>query len=607
MREFVVLVGPVFTRELITQPRRSQHFILRTAYPAALYILICTAWMVLAGTQLIRNLGDMARFGALLFQLLASLQLAIVTFRAATAAAAAVAQEKDKQTFILLLMTQLSNHEVVLGKLFAALLDVFVMFLAAVPLFMLLPLFGGVDFRQVVLALLVTAATILVAGSIGSFIALAREKTFQTLSMTVLVLVAWFAVVEGGRIVADQSGNASLATLLASLSPWQALQGALQPFESVRTFGGWRIEFAYMLFALLATVVINGVAIARLRVWNPGRETFQRTTEESAAAASETAADESPADARLRHVDARVRTVNKESRPVWDNPILWRETQTRAHGTKMIIIRTAYVALAILTLVALHSALQISAVRDQGGQLLPPAVQVLTPFFVMSVVIVNALAVTSITNERDGKCLELLVVTDLLPSEFVFGKMGGVAWVTKEMVLLPIALAFYVWLRGGMNLEDLVLTTVGMLVMNLFAIMLGVHYGTNYANSRTAIGVSLGTVFFLFLGVVTLIALMISFSGSFHTQLAPFLAFIVGGSVGLYVALGSRNPSSAIMGASLALPAATFFAVTSFLLGHHLTVFLLIAATYGFTTTALLVPALSEYNFAMGRSRSAEE
>ena len=79
---------------------------------------------------------------------------------------------------------------------------------------------------------------------------------------------------------------------------------------------------------------------------------------------------------------------------------------------------------------------------------------------------------------------------------------------------------------------------VGLLVMDLFVAMLGIHCGMTYANSRVAIGVSLGTVFFLFLGITICILMMISFSGSFHVQLAPFLAFILGGGVGLYVSLG---------------------------------------------------------------------
>jgi hypothetical protein len=98
---------------------------------------------------------------------------------------------------------------------------------------------------------------------------------------------------------------------------------------------------------------------------------------------------------------------------------------------------------------------------------------------------------------------------------------------------------------------------------------------------------------------------MISFSGSFQTQLGPFLAFIVGGSVGLFVTLGSRNPSAAIGLASLLLPFATFFAITNFLVDHQFEAFLVTAATYGFTTAALLVPALYEFDIAMGRTKMA--
>ena len=143
--------------------------------------------------------------------------------------------------------------------------------------------------------------------------------------------------------------------------------------------------------------------------------------------------------------------------------------------------------------------------------------------------------------------------------------------------------------------------------MNVFVAMLGIHCGMIYANSRTAISVSLGAVFFLFLGVVTCILMMISFSGSFQTQLAPFLGFIVGGGVGLYVTLGYRNPSPAINLASIVLPLATFFAITSFLLNRSLSVFMVTVAAYSFTSLAMMMPALFEFDIAQGRARMAEE
>jgi len=97
---------------------------------------------------------------------------------------------------------------------------------------------------------------------------------------------------------------------------------------------------------------------------------------------------------------------------------------------------------------------------------------------------------------------------------------------------------------GVLSGEDLVFLVGGWLVMVAFVAMLGVHSGMNYANSRSAIAVSLGTVFFLCLGVATCMRIMVAFSGSFQVQLLPFAALMLGGGVGLYVAL--RFPQSVV-------------------------------------------------------------
>jgi ABC-type transport system involved in multi-copper enzyme maturation permease subunit len=255
----------------------------------------------------------------------------------------------------------------------------------------------------------------------------------------------------------------------------------------------------------------------------------------------------------------------------------------------------------------LYHLLGASHAGARTDTLIPAAAIPLAPFCLVSLVLVNALAVTSITNERDGQALDLLLVTDLSPREFIFGKLGGVFWVTKEMVLLPMLLAGYLWWHGDLTGENLVFVVFALAVLYVFVNMLGVHCGMNYSNSRTAIGVSLGVVFLLFLGVVTCMLIMILFGGSFQTQLTPFLAFILGGSLGLYVTLGYRNPSPAIQVASLLLPLATFYCITSYLLQHFLAVFLVAVLTYGFTTAAMLMPALYEFDIAMGRSKMQGE
>ncbi|MFO0869084.1 MAG: ABC transporter permease subunit [Pirellulales bacterium] len=612
-----MLIGPVFTRELVTTPRRPQHYLTRVVYVTSLLVLMGTAWLVIAGTQTIRNVGDMARFGGSLFQVLAPLQLALITFLAALGSASAVAQEKDRRTLLLLLLTRLNNAELVLGKLFASLLDVVTMVVSAIPLFLLITLFGGVEPAQVWRSVAITLVTALAAASLGSTLALWREKTFQTLAMTALGIVLWLAVGEivASGVVFEELAGRSCGTWAIGLSPWRAILAATRPLVG-GTAGAAAIDFGegvwlYLGLAFAGTLLLNAIAIGRVRVWNPSRELLpgvQTTGEEAPADAAAPLDDEA---ARLAHVDARRRALPAgASRSVWDNPVLWREICTWAYGRKVLVIRVAYLLLFALAAAGLHFTITSGAATQRGDELttaLPPAAKSLAPFFLISIVIINALAVTSITSERDGQSLDLLLVTDLSPKEFVFGKMGGVFYVTWPMSVLPLALCGYLWWSGGLSTENLVLLVGGLATMYVFVVMLGIHCGMIYANSRTAIGVSLGTVFFLCLGIVTCIVMMISFSGSFQTQHAQFLMVILGGSLGLYVALGSRNPSPAIGLATMLLPFLTFYALTSFTLQHYLTVFLVTAAVYGFTTAAMMVPAVAEFDIAMGRTKSPGE
>lgn len=602
--------GPVFDRELVISARRPRLFFIRSLYVTALLLLVCTAWLVITGTQVVRTVGDMARFGSILFTVLAPLQLALMAFFSAFSAAAAVAQEKDRRTLLLLLMTRMGNHELVLGKLLASLLNVLVMIVAALPLFTILLLFGGVSIEQVLRVFLVTLAVALASGSVGSTIALWREKTFQSLALTALAIILWIGFWEAAYALGSSglTDREVLRQTAAACSPVRAILTAARP--DVAQTGAIGILGGIGPFLLIAVGVIlslNAVAILFVRRWNPSRE-VRRQSRDDNQQREEVAEDEA---ARSAHVDSRERQTASEAiatRHPWDNPVLWREMCTWAYGRKVVFIRIVYALLVVATAVLLWGMQSgdAQAAAEATRTAIPAVAQPLVPFFMVSLVILNALAVTSITGERDGQALDLLLATDLKPKEIVFGKLLGVMYVAKETIIAPLIIAMILWLLGGISTENYITVTIGLLVMDLFVAVLGIHTGMTYANSRSAIGVSLGTVFFLFLGVATCILMMISFSGSFQAQLAPFLALILGGGVGLYVSLGAKNPSAAIGLASLLVPFATFYAITSFLLQHHLAAFLVTIVAYGFTTAALLIPAIYEFDVEMGRTSGGE-
>jgi hypothetical protein len=363
-----------------------------------------------------------------------------------------------------------------------------------------------------------------------------------------------------------------------------------------------------------------------VRVWNPSRELRQTSVEQdtwrkestelsSAYRASgfrlQASEKEFETEPEARSLESEVRSPKPEVlvthsapgkvRHVWDNPVIWREICTRAYGRKTLVIRLAYVALAVCCVVLLHSLIQ-NVYATGINVTIPELAGPFIPLLILSLVLVNAQAVTSLTSERDGGTFDLLLASDITPKEFVYGKLGGTFFNMKEMAFFPLFLAVYFWGSGAISGTNAFFLFVGLVILYAFVAMVGIHIGMQYENTRNAVATSLGVVFFLFLGISACMWIMVAFSGSFGAQLQPFLAFMVGGGVGLYAVLGAKIPSAAIGLASFLLPLMTFYAITSLLLGFYHYVFVATIIAYGFTTVAMLIPAIDEFDVATGRT-----
>jgi ABC-type transport system involved in multi-copper enzyme maturation permease subunit len=603
-----LFVGPVFTREAMTAPRRVRFHAMPAIGVGLLLCLLWTAWQILGDAQPGERSLDSpevaARFGSSAFLLLAPLVMAVATLFSALVSAAAVAQEKDRKTLVLLLLTRMTNSELVLGRLLASLLEIVLAVAAVAPLFFLMMLFGGITSAQVLRVLAITLASALVAGSIGSTLAFWRETTFQSLAATTLAVLVWLALGEAlaaGWLGSEVLGQ-STAALATTISPWRAVVEAAQP-QLPASFDAqanttWLGQFStgFLKFAALALLVVNGLAIALVRVWNPSRVARDQGPVDEAHSVfmSEIATGAPAADRRNVH-----RAPGKV-REVWDNPVLWREMRTWAYGKKVVVIRVAYLAIAVACGVALYASLGQASTTTLSARV-PAATGPLVPLAIVSLLLLNALAVTSLTTERDGRSLDLLLVTDLSPKEIVYGKLLGAIYNAKEMIAAPMALAIMLGVVGYSSVENVVLLVVTLLTFNAFAVMLGVHSGMHYSNSRQAVAASIGTLLFLFIGIAVCMRMMLAL-GSFDYQLGPFLGFIGGGGILLWVALGGRNPSRAISVVAVATPIATFYIITSFLQGDYGPATLVTLLAYGFATAAMLIPAIAEFDVTTGRT-----
>jgi ABC-type transport system involved in multi-copper enzyme maturation permease subunit len=560
-----MLLGAVYEREMKVAPRSRGLFVARAVYCGALLGIVATCWLVVTGSQTVTTVGDTARFGATLMRILAPLQLVLAMLAAALTAVLAVGVEKDRRTLEMLLVSRLSDAQLVVGKLAGSLLRVLLLLVAAVPIFALAGLFGGVEPGQLGRLFLATAAAAVATASVANAVAFWKDSTFQSLAITAFVLVAWTAA---GEAVAARFGTATGA----AASPARAMFAALEP-----TGGPTLMPFLGVCGAVFAAS--TGLAVARVRRWNTAQEVRRRD-----------AAVVKP------HAAGSARRGWFARRDVWPNPILWREVCTRAHGRAMPLVRLAW-----LVLFAVAVAGVAAEARSPRPDRLAVAVAVV-PMALASLLAVTALAVTSVTTERDRGTFDLLLVSDLEPAEFVWGKLWGVLLAAREIVLLPLALCAAIVALGIATPEHGIYLAGGLAVLLFFAAVLGLYAGLSHAVSRQAIAVALGTVAFLFVGVATAMRIMVAFGASFELQLAPFLAVIVGGAIGLYAALSARNPSPAVGWASALLPALTFVALTGFLQGSTLQVFLVVCVAYGFATLALLVPAIGAFDLLTGRT-----
>jgi ABC-type Na+ efflux pump permease subunit len=648
-----LFAGPIIAREILTTPRPLRYYLWRASFVSFLFILLWTAWQSIIGWQQVHELGVLARFGAILYWVFAMLQLTLMLFFAPLFTAAAVSHEKDRRTLTLLLMTDLSDLEIVLGKLVAGLLNIFTILAASVGLLSLCALFGGISFGQVVNLFAITAASGVAGGALGLLIALWRDRTFQSISLTILMVVFSVAGVEAFDIAYPTLKFAGVP-LREVLNPYRAMFAVLYP-ESDKLTGVVRASsVVYISCRLTFAAALVAFGTWKLRVWNPGRNEPRELREEAevevvaermevaeepleaavAVGAASTTVGAKSAGSAIEHsirvalgtvsptkpragaagalqpstglhvprrTHRRVAPRSQRYRHAWSNPIIWREIMTRAYGAKPLIIKGCYILLFVLGMGVFFNLSQgLESPLATGRGMIPLGLTIL------SLILVNAQGVTALTSERDTGALDLLLVSELSPKEFIYGKLYGVLYNSKEMIALPAVTAVVLTVLGLLSLENLVLFLVDFLLLCHFAAMLGLHAAITYTSSKSAVANSLGTIFFLMVGILICAFLIVLSNGEFSRQLLSFLIFIGAGSVALFGSLGAKNPSQAIGLVSLLTPFWTFYCVISLVNGDIMATFLVSAGIYGFAFLAMLVPAVSDFDIALGRTSAIQ-
>src|ERR1035437_2136537 len=221
----LALLNPILLRVVTAGGRRLRHAFTRWGY-LGLLILVLLVALVTSNAEA-RSLSDLAKAASQTFMIISYVQLGMICLLAPVFCASAITQERDSQTYNILLATPLSNSQIVLGSLFSRLYYVVALLLSGVPVFAITLLYGGVTASSIALSFAIALSTALFTGSLAISIAVFRLGSGKT--------VFWFYVFNAIYLVAilmvdrmwlsvDPATLLRHTTWLTSVHPFLALE-----------------------------------------------------------------------------------------------------------------------------------------------------------------------------------------------------------------------------------------------------------------------------------------------------------------------------------------------------------------------------------------------
>ena len=144
-----------------------------------------------ASTNVTPYSNPLSDTGRNLYILLSILQFFLISFITPAFTATAINGEKERQTYDLLLSSQLSGFALAGGKLLAGLMNALLLIAAAIPLFSLVFFFGGVSPGQFLAMLTIFCVTAFLFGTIGLFLSTILRRPAASTATAYLISLLW--------------------------------------------------------------------------------------------------------------------------------------------------------------------------------------------------------------------------------------------------------------------------------------------------------------------------------------------------------------------------------------------------------------------------------
>lgn len=488
-----LLVGPIFGYELVRIARRGRYFLIRGVCACLLAgVVLAMHWGWSQGYDNGRvPPGAMSAFAEHVLVVFLGLQFALGVLLTPVYTASAVTDEKERNTLVFLLASDLRGYELVLGKFAARLTNVLLLLCVGLPILGLLELLGGVELAVVVsgfvalLAMVISLAALSILFSvyarrsrtavIGTYLLILAYLFLSQLTYTLMfdVLRGQILDVEllrtdppitfGSLIYAQAAGN---PLILARMYAQEMAAGT--PLGEVL----WDLARHYAAFTLLVAAICLVWAILRVRAVGL-RELSGANT------------------GFRRGPRARPRWLS-----VGNRPLLWKELHTgrttwRHSFGQFFVFVLALFTIALPLYVGLGHVSEISWWQGDKGFIAPMVAAVSWTAACCALLGVLLRAAGSVSGERDQQTMDCLLTTPNSAESILFAKWLGTLFGSRGVWLWLTVL----WVEGywlsGRALLNLPLLFLLWLVFAAFYAALGLWFSVVCRTSLRAMSAAL--------------------------------------------------------------------------------------------------------------------
>lgn len=363
----LIPANPILRRVVETGGKRRRDLFIRCGYLGFLIGVVIFSLLSSSSSSFgSMSLSELAKVSSQLFRTASYWQLGLVAFLAPVFTAGAITQEKDSQTYDILLSTPLTNGQIVLGSLLSRLFFVIALLLSGIPVFAITQIFGGVAISAITYSFAIAAATAFITGAIAMAIAVFKVGTRRTIFsfyLFITIYVAGLWMLDGldyfHPIIKEDKGEITRATTswFTGIHPFLALRVIFNQKEHIppdllslpQHLQKWPFGW---YFSSPHTFYIGSMFFLSFVLVAPGIVLLRKMAQSTSSLRSWV----------LQKLRISSGDKTRKPRAVWSNPIAWREAKTKASAARATLLRYSFmlagIAGAIVVLVMFASVIE---------------------------------------------------------------------------------------------------------------------------------------------------------------------------------------------------------------------------------------------------------